>query len=283
MRIGYQGIPGSYSYMATQQFITHDADPDTIYDCCSYTNFPHLISDLASGQIDRIVVPVENSTTGIIARVTDHLRYQPIIATWEFYQPINHVLWGVPGTTVDQIQTVLSHPEALQQCQDFFNAHPHIQPQAFQDTAAAAKRVGDLQDPTVAAISSPLAGELYGLTLIDAGIATESTNTTRFYGMERQRPDHAYQGNKLSLYLEAKHEAGSLAKILSVFSLLNANLLNLNSRPIRNKPFSYGFFIEIALDMNASTRADVIHMLEYVCDTIQVLGIFDAHDHPRFA
>ncbi|OYW66930.1 MAG: prephenate dehydratase [Aerococcus viridans] len=236
MRIGYQGVPGAYSEAATIAFISEQLQlsyDDPQLEIASYDDFPPMVDDLVDNKVDRIVMPIENSTTGLIARTMDLVRYQPIVARYEHYQPVNHVLWGLPGADIHQVTTVYSHPEALTQCKLIFDRYPNMQPMAYIDTAVSAEFIAKEGDPTKAAIASPRAGELYGLQALEPAAYDEAGNMNR----NNQR-------DLLMFYIETPHEPGALAKLLQVLDVYRINLLALNARPIPLKPFRYGFFIE---------------------------------------
>lgn len=248
MRIGYQGIPGAYSEAATIAFVNeqlHVEIDDERLEIISYDDFQPMVDDLVAEKVDRIVMPIENSTTGLIARTMDIIRYQPVLAKYEHYQPVNHVLWGLPGADIQKVKKVYSHPEALSQCKLLFDRYPNMDPIAYIDTAVSAEYIVQENDPTIAAIASPRAGELHGLQALEPAAYDESGNMTRFLVFERY--DHIDMTNthdKLILYIETPHEPGALAKLLQVLDVYRINLEGLNARPIPMKPFRYGFFIE---------------------------------------
>lgn len=248
MRIGYQGIPGAYSEAATIAFVReqlHVEIDDERLEIISYDDFKPMVDDLVAEKVDRIVMPIENSTTGLIARTMDIIRYQPVLAKYEHYQPVNHVLWGLPGADIQKVEKVYSHPEALTQCKLLFDRYPNMDPVAYIDTAVSAEFIVQEDDPTIAAIASPRAGELHGLQALEPAAYDETGNMTRFLVFERY--DHIDMTNnhdKLMLYIETPHEPGALAKLLQVLDVYRINLEGLNARPIPMKPFRYGFFIE---------------------------------------
>ena len=248
MRIGYQGIPGAYSEAATIAFVREqlyvEIDDERL-EIISYDDFKPMVDDLVAEKVDRIVMPIENSTTGLIARTMDIIRYQPVLAKYEHYQPVNHVLWGLPGADIHQVTKVYSHPEALTQCKLLFDRYPNMDPVAYIDTAVSAEFIVQEDDPTIAAIASPRAGDLHGLQALEPAAYDESGNMTRFLVFERyDNIDMTNTHDKIMLYIETPHEPGALAKLLQVLDVYRINLEGLNARPIPMKPFRYGFFIE---------------------------------------
>lgn len=270
MKVGYLGVPGSYSEAALQKECQGMEEVEPI----GYANFPDLIDHLTNKQIAMAVIPVENSTTGFIARSADLFRYKPIVAIADRYESIQHTLWGLPGSTLEEVTEVYSHPEALSQCDTFFAQHPHVKATAFADTAKSAAYIKDRNEPHIAAIASPRAGKLYGLQALQSEIQTETSNTTRFYIMKHQ-DDVTLQGNQLALYVEVRHEPGALSKLLQAFGLLQINLLSLNARPIPGEPFAYGFFLDIDLSLMAVSFESFWEVVQQAADYIQIVGQFD--------
>ena len=270
LKAGYLGVPGSYSETALQRESQGMDDVEAI----GYTNFPSLIDDLADKKISMAVIPVENSTTGFIARSADYFRHKPIVAVADRYETVQHTLLGMPGSKLEDITNVYSHPEALSQCDTFFEKHPNLEAKAYSDTARAAEFIKNSKSLTQAAISSPRAGELYGLQALERDIQTEKSNMTRFYVMKHE-DDVTLKGSHLALYVEIRHEPSSLSKLLQAFGLLQINLLSLNARPIPGKPFAYGFYIEI--DMTLMTvEFDILWaLLEQASEYLQILGQFN--------
>lgn len=277
MKVGYLGVPGSNSEVALQNECHGMPDIEAM----GYTTFPELISDLVEKKLEMALIPVENSTTGFIARTADLFRNKPIVAVADRYEPIDYTLFGVPGTDLSTITEVYSHPEALSQCEAFLAQFPEMKEMPFADTAKSAAYVKKQNSPQMAAIANPRAGKLYGLEPLAMDIQTEKSNTTRFYIMKHS--DAAIlKGDQLSLYLEVRHEPGALSKLLQIFGILNCNLLSLNARPIPGQPFAYGFFLE--LDMtDMSVAFDVLWQTVLQAVTyIQILGRFERTNHIEY-
>lgn len=273
MKIGYQGVPGSYSETALQEYKQAHQLQDVT--AIGYSSFKALIDEIEDGHLDLIVIPVENSTTGLIARTVDLLRYRSLVAVDENYQSIQHYLWGLETSEINTITEAYSHPEALSQCDTFFANHPHITAKAYEDTAKSAQFIAEEGSIHQAALASKRAGELYGLKQLAASVQTESMNTTRFYIMAPNEKV-TLKGDILSLYIETKHESGALAKLLQVFTLFDCNMESLNARPISGKPFAYGFFMEVDVSKSTVPFELLWQTLEQVSEHLQVLGRFDS-------
>lgn len=289
MKIGIQGIAGSYSEMTARDYINTlltkqlhtNCDLENDFEVVMYSNFCETTQALVDEDVDLIVVPVENSTTGAITKLLDQLRYKPVMGIAEAYQPVSHNLWGVAGSTIEELTTVYSHPEALSQCTSFFEQHPYIEAKAHDDTARASLHVQELKNPKVAAISSARAGELYGLTPLLKDFQDEKSNMTRFYILEKYQTSKRYEGNVLAFYIETRHEPGALLKLLQVFDIYNGNLLSLTARPIQNQPFTYGFFLEVTADKMTVSNEILIQTLKQVAEHVQLLAQFDQVKRPN--
>lgn len=272
LKIGFQGIEGSYSEMTLQDYLTREGLTQSA-SIIGYTNFPAIVEDVINKKIERAILPIENSTTGLISRTMDLLRYQSVVAIAEAYQSVEHSLWGVEGASLDSLEEVYSHPEALSQCETFFKKYPHITPRAYQDTAESASMVARQKDVSKGSLSSWRAGELYGLVPLLKEVQTEVSNTTRFY-IVGHIDDVEIKGDRLALYVETRHEAGALLKLLQVFDIVNCNLERLNARPIPDYPFSYGFFIEVDVSRMTASMELLFEMMKQASLHIQVIGQF---------
>src|SRR5699024_3959479 len=169
----------------------------------------------------------------------------------------------------------------------FFEKHPHIEAVPYVDTAQAALYVHEEQDLTKAALAGPQNGELYHLVPLLNQIQTEKTNTTRFFMTKHwqkseetvEKELEAYyqkypERTRWMLYVETKHEPGSLVTLLNIFNLFDCNLEGLDARPIRNQPFRYGFFIEVELNNIACDYHILWKNLEYDSEFLQIIGCF---------
>lgn len=290
MKIGIQGIAGSYSEMTARDYINRQINDSMdqaskermkqAYEVVEYSSFQETTDALIAESVDLIVVPVENSTTGAITKLLDQLRYKSVISIAEAYQPVSHNLWALKGSDLMAIKTVYSHPEALSQCSTFFARYPHIETKAHDDTAKASLHVKELNRLDVAAISSARAGKLYDLVPLLEDIQDESSNMTRFYILEKKRPEKKYTGEVLSFYIETRHEAGALLKVLQVFDIYNGNLLSLTARPIKHQAFTYGFFLEVMANKMTVSNEILIQTLEQVAEYVQLLGQFKPVQRP---
>lgn len=253
-RAACQGVECSYSHRACK---TAFQDPDIRF----YPHFEDVFAAVHRGERDYGVVPIENSLAG---SVTDNydlmLRYQlQIVGTLTV--PIQHCLLGIPGSKVEEILEIYSHPQALHQCGEFFRQNRRISPHAFSNTAAAAREVARLGRRDTAAIGSEDCAKAYGLTVLCQGLQDRRDNFTRFVVIAREGVAHP-RCSRISLIIRVAHRAGALYSALSRFARQEINLLKLESRPIPDSPFEFLFYWDFAGNL-----ADPV-----VSRTIQELG-----------
>lgn len=274
MKVGYLGIPGSYSEMTALDYVDRSAKlRESDNELIGFNQFEKMINDLVEGELDYAVLPAENSTTGLISRAVDLLRGAPLMIIDDAYQPVSHTLWGLPGAKIESLKQVYSHPEALSQCDEFFEAHPYIEELEYSSTAQAVKFIKELGDPSNGALASRRAGELIGLEPLMDDVQTENNNATRFY-IIRHQDNAPKEGSRLILHVQTKHETGALSKVLQVFDILNCNLELLTARPIPGRAFAYGFIIEIDMGQMTENVDLLLAMIRQVTIDYQVFGQF---------
>lgn len=268
MKIGYQGVPGAYSEMACIQVFPREKH-------VGFEDFPTLMKAVEDEAVDYALIPIENSTTGIIYRTMDLLRYNQLIADYETYVKIDHCLISIHGNRVDQIQEVYSHPEALSQCLNLFKEQTNLNALSYRDTADSVALVKKLNIHTAGAIASKRAAEIYKLEILEEGVQDNKTNTTRFLAF-RKNTDSFVQGNKVTLYFETSHEAGGLVKVLNVLGNHEINMLDIQSRPLQDSLFKYGFFVEL------DGRLDDLIMKEIKSSTsyLKIIGSYNKGHMP---
>ncbi|MBG9984150.1 prephenate dehydratase [Aerococcaceae bacterium DSM 111022] len=275
MKIGYLGIPGSYSEMTARDYVERSYElRECDNELIGYSNFDRIIQDLVDKDLEYGVLPAENSTTGLISRAVDLLHNEPLTIIDDAYQPVSHTLWGLPGAKIEDLKQVYSHPEALSQCDEFFDAHSDIEEREYSSTAQAVQFIKELGDKTNGALASRRAGELIGLEPLLEDVQTENNNATRFYIIRRQE-FAPKKGRRLVLHVQTKHESGALSKVLQVFAILNCNLELLTARPIPGRAFAYGFIIEVDIDQMSENVELLLAMIRQVTIDYQVFGQFE--------
>jgi prephenate dehydratase len=188
----------------------------------------------------------------------------------ELSLPIEHCLVG-KNTRLKEIKKVYSHPKALAQCTQFFQDHPWIESSVHFDTAGAAEEIAARSDSTLAAIGSRKTAEVYKLEVIKANLEDHRSNTTRFLFLKKK--GQLLREGKCSLLFTVKHIPGVLAEVLQILAKLGLNLTQIVSRPIREKPFEYLFFIDILFTQEHDIEF-VLNSLKEKTETLKLLGIY---------
>jgi prephenate dehydratase len=254
MKIGYQGEPHSYSYLAATELFPEG-------EFIGHRGFAAAFDALEAGEVDRLVVPVENSTTGSVLPVLDrlpgdasHVRFS-ILA--EHLVEVRHTLHGVPGASIEDVREVRSHPQALAQAEHVLLALG-IEPVPTHDTAGAVRQVAEAGDRSVAALAPPRAGTAYGLEVLLDHVLDKDHNTTRFVVLAVGDPVVNDEDDKTTIVVTGSHTPGSLALVLTELGLRGANLTRIESRPA-GVAWNYRFFIDL---VHAPGQEGLGHVLE---------------------
>jgi prephenate dehydratase len=266
MRIAYQGEPGAFSEAAARR-IDHDAQ---LVPCKS---FEDAFDAVTGGAATHACLPFENSIGGSIHRNYDLLLAHDLPIVAEVELPVVHHLLALPGSTLDGLKRVYSHPQGLAQCERFLRTLNGVEIIATYDTAGSAKMVADARLTDAAAIASARAGEVFGLVSLAASIQDFDDNITRFLVIGGT-PIGSVVPDKTSIVFSLPNEPGSLFKALSVFALRGIDLTKLESRPIPGRPWEYLFYVDlgIARDEVACARA-LAHLGEFA-PMLRTLGTY---------
>ena len=263
-KVVYQGVEGAYSHIVTKKLF-----PDINIE--NVNTFEDAIKEVLDGNALYCVVPIENSSAGIVTDVYDLLLKKDVVIVAEYDLHISHCLLGTKDADIEDIKTVYSHPQALMQCASYLREHTDWSQVSFLNTAVSAKKVKDDNSKAQAAIASELSANIYDLKILDRSINRNSNNTTRFVVLSKEKI-FSDSSNKLSLILELPHEKGMLYNILGIFVLNGLNLVKIESRPIPEKTFEYRFFIDIEGNLNSPNVSNVLEILKEKVPFLKVLG-----------
>lgn len=269
--IAFQGVPGAYSHLAcTEAF----PGRETI----SCRSFEDAFEAVESGRAALGMIPIENSLGGRVADIHHLLPESALFMIGEHFQPVQHHLLAVPGTTLDQVKTAHSHPQALAQCREMLR-EMKLQPVAEADTAGAAKEVAELGDPTRAAIASSLAGETYGLQSLRTRIEDRLGNTTRFVVMAHRRiePDPRETRCLTSIVFQVRSVPAALYKALGGFATNGVNLIRLESYISIGEAGVAGFYMEIEGHPSEKPVDRALEELQFFTSKLKVLGAYPAN------
>ena len=265
-RIAYSGVEGAFAYIAARRIF-----PDGIL--VPHASFEEAYQAVAEGDCDSAVLPIENSFAGEVGQVTDLMFAGDLYVNGVYDMQITQNLLGVPGARLEDVKRVLSHPQALSQCRSYLRRRG-LEEVSASNTAVAARQVAEAGDIQTAAIASYETAELYGLTVLDHDINESKANTTRFAVFSRAEFDGAgSRDNQTFLLLfSVLDEAGSLAKALNVIGEHGFNMKALRSRPMRNLPWHYYFYVEAEGDDSSEQGKRMIQALSGQCDRLKVVG-----------
>lgn len=264
-RVCYQGAEGAYSELATKKFFGDDVN------CFHVDSFRDAFGALEDGSADYAVLPIENSTAGIVSEIYDLLTEYENYIVGEQIIEIRHCLLGLPGAQISDIKTVYSHPQSLMQSARFLADHSSIRQVSMKNNAFAAKKVAEDKDISQGAIASANAAEVYGLEILQEGINQAESNSTRFIVVTNQKV-YLKDAKKISLCLEIPHEAGSLYHIMSHFIYNNLNMTKIESRPIEDRNWEYRFFIDFDGNLEDSAVKNALRGLREEAKLMKILG-----------
>ena len=265
-KIAYQGTKASFSEMAIERYFGGNVEP------IGKTTFEEVFESLANAEVGYAALPVENSLIGPIFENFDLIADQDVSVVGEVCLQIEHYLVGKKGQRIEEIKKVFSHPKALAQCTRFFQAHPWLEPVVHFDTAGAVRDVGLSNDLELAAIGSKKTAEVYGLEILRSNLEDDASNTTRFWVLKKGSQPILPSKGKCSLLFTLKHVPGVLAEVLNVLANCGVNLTQIVSRPIRERPFEYLFFVDILFSEGIE---EMLETLQSKTQTLKLLGHYE--------
>ena len=263
-RVVFQGAEGAYSQAAMQAFFgdqIHSFHVDT---------FREAMSAIDEGSADFAVLPIENSTAGIVSEIYDLMVEFENYIVGEQIIKIEHCLLGLPGTEFEKIERVYSHPQSLMQSARYLSCY-NWQQISMQNNAFAAQKVKNDGDTTQVAIASEYAAKAYGLEILKKGVNQSETNSTRFIIVTNQKI-FKKDAQKISICFEVPHESGSLYHMLSHFIYNNLNMCKIESRPIEDRNWEYRFFIDFEGNLADSAVKNALRGLRDEARNMKILG-----------
>ncbi|MBR7090311.1 MAG: bifunctional chorismate mutase/prephenate dehydratase [Lachnospiraceae bacterium] len=263
-RVVFQGDEGAYSQLAMKKYFGDDVD------CIHVPSFRAAMSVISEGSADYAVLPMENSTAGIVSEIYDLLaEYENYIVAEQVIK-IEHCLMGVKGAGISDIKTVFSHPQSLMQSARFLEKYDWKQI-SMPNNAFAAKKVAADGDKSQAAVASSLAADIYGLDILEKGINSEDNNSTRFIIVTNQKVFRK-DASKISLCFEVPHESGSLYHCLGHFIFNGLNISKIESRPIEGRTWEYRFFLDFDGNLSDPSVRCALTGLREEAKYLRVLG-----------
>lgn len=264
-KVVYAGVPGAYAEAAMQKFFGTEIDGYNV------ETFGDAMEAVHSGKADYAVLPIENSSTGSVNDVYDLLSDYDNHIVGETMVKIEHALLGLPGSQLENIHTVYSHPQGLMQCSRFLDSKREWQQVSLQNTAASAKRVVDDGDLSQAAIASKQAAKNYGLIVLKEKLNDLDNNSTRFVVISHKKMFEK-KADTISICFETLHESGSLYSVLSHFIFNGLSMTRIESRPIHGKPWQYRFFVDFNGNLKEQAVKNALHGIQSETESFRILG-----------
>lgn len=276
IKIAFQGIEGSYSYLAAQKYFAHSGyDLNFVFKKL----FSEVVEVVEKGEADYAILPIENTTSGGINEVYDVLLHTTLSIIGEERFQVKHCLIGVEDIPLNKIKKVYAHHQAAAQCSKFLESIPKAAIEYFADTAMSVRKISEEKNPYFVAIASEEAANLYGLKILKTNIANQQDNFTRFLIAARkpQSVDPRIPC-KTSIVMATSHTPGSLVDALSVFRKYKVNLTKLESRPILGNPWEEMFYLDFEGNIADDNIKKVMDELGHYTRFMKVLGSYPSQE-----
>ena len=264
-RVAFQGEPGAYSEMATIQYFRNS-------NLVPLKSLQDVFDGLSHGDVDFGVVPIENSIEGSVNETYDLLLDTRFVVSGEIYLRVRHCLIVNKGGG-SNIRSVYSHPQALAQCRRYLQERKLAAVAAY-DTAGAVKMIKQKQNMEVAAIASSRAAELYDMHILEEGIEDNKNNFTRFLIISKTRTTSTGHDGT-SMIFSVKHIPGALYSILEEFANRKINLTKIESRPKKEKPWEYNFYVDFEGHIENKIIKEAVESIKKKAAFIKILGSYE--------
>ena len=265
-RIAYAGTEGAFAEIAARNVF-----PDG--ELVSYKSFSEAYRAVEKGDCDSAVLPIENSYVGEVGAVMDIMFQGSLYINGLYTSKVEQCLLGTSDADLLDIKRIISHPQALAQCEEYIG-NLNVKAEEVSNTAYAAKMVSESNDKSVAAIASREAADIYNLKILDANIEKDKDNSTRFAVFARHMayPPEGSKHNHIIMMFTVKDEAGALAKAINVIGAYGYNMSAVRSRPDKSLSWSYYFYVEADGDGNIDNQERMLKALGATCDKLKVVG-----------
>lgn len=270
--VAFLGPRGSYSHLAACNYASRHFEKYHELGCLS---FQDVITQVESSQADYGVLPVENTSSGVINAVYDLLQHTKLRIVGEIHVPIEHCVLVAADTTLEQINVVYSHPQPFEQCNNFICRFPHWEKRYVQSTAAAMEKVAALNSPEVAALGSCQGGALYQLKVLKRVVSNQVANITRFIILAREQIAVAHPvPAKTTLIMSTEQHAGALASALLIFQKHQLILNKLTSRPQPGNPWEELFYVDFQGNLRDANVQLALKELTAITRSVKIIGCY---------
>lgn len=264
-KIVFQGIEGAYTELALKQYFGENADSYHV------DTWRDAMEALKNGEADYAVLPIENSSAGIVSENYDLMVEYDNYIVGEQIIRIDHALLGLPEAEIEDITDIYSHPQALMQCSKYLEDNRNWEKHSMENTAMSAQKIKEDGQISKAAIASALTADIYRLKVLDKAIQNNKNNYTRFI-IVTNRKIFEKRANKISISFEIPHKSGSLYHKLSHFIYNGINMNKIESRPVQGKAWEYRFFVDIDGNLNDAAVQNALRGLKEETIQLKVLG-----------
>ncbi|MBO5373308.1 MAG: prephenate dehydratase [Lachnospiraceae bacterium] len=263
-KVVFQGVEGAYSQQALQEFFGADTESYNV------ETWRDAMEAIAKGEADYAVLPIENSSAGIVSENFDLLvEYENSIIGEQIIK-IDHCLLGIKGAKLSDITDVYSHPQALMQCSKYLG-NTDWEKHSMKNTAGSAQKVQEDKIKNKAAIAAKITADIYDLEILAEAIQNNTSNATKFIIVAGKKAFQKEAG-KISICFEIPHKSGSLYQALSHLIYNNLNMTKIESRPIQGKTWEYRFFIDIDGNLMDANVQNALQELENETEGLKILG-----------
>ncbi len=264
-KVAYQGLPGSYSEEAMKTYFGEAVD------CVYEKSFRDIMEVLVNGKVEYGVLPIENSTAGIVHEIYDLLVSYDAYIIAEIVIPIQHCLMAKSGAKIEDIRRVYSHPQSILQSAGFLSTFPYIEAIRMDNNAFAAQKIAQEDHMDQAAIASEHAAKIYELEVLKKPVNDIENNSTRFIVVSKNK-EYLEQAYKISISFELPNESASLYRALSHIIFNDLNMTKIESRPINHKNWEYRFFVDFEGNLEDASVKNALRGLEEETMDLRILG-----------
>lgn len=269
-KVGFFGVKGSFCEEAMLTYF------DEIKEEKAYDKFEEIFLAIKNNEIDYGVLPIENSSTGVVSDVYDLLYKYGFYIVGEQCIKISENLLGVKGTTLESIKEVYSHEQPFGQSTDFLNNYPDWKLIPFHSTSVSAKFISDCKDITKAAIAGKRAASIYNLEIVQPDINNQSENSTRFIVLSKNIESDP-SCDKVSVVFSVEHRAGTLYKLLKHFAENDINMIKIESRPMEKGAWKYFLYVDFEGNIESEKVKKALSLIEHNSAYFKLLGGYKKH------
>lgn len=267
VKVAFLGPRGTFTEQAGRKFF-----PSAGAEFLPRPTIRDVFREVETGEASFGTVPVESTTEGSVTTTLDRFLTSNLMVYGEVELQVMHDLILSPESSLDDVKVIMSHPQALAQCRDYLHEHfPDVELLETRSTAEAVRRLSKV--PNAAAIGTDLAAEIYGMKVVTKGIQDNPRNYTRFFILSKK--DHPRTGHdKTSVLFSVEHVPGALYRALGVFAERDVNLTKIESRPTKQKPWEYVFFLDFEGHRDGKACRETLEELKRRSTFIKVLGSY---------